>query len=227
MTDDLVVIWGPRTTLAEHLLATPWASEHQLLLVARHREEAAALASRYPCARVLCCGDGESGCTWPAARSVTVVVCAFGLIHPATPDWTSHSTAMSRDLETMGRMLDQCQQGPVTLIFVSTALAAVPNRKQSYYVAWKCLAEALIERIGQERHRVRFCVLLPGRLVRKRTLSRPLSLLHTTYGRLTRIIIEAASAPKTQRRIIGPDARALMLVEAVRLMVNGGLGRSA
>jgi hypothetical protein len=228
VTDNLLVILGPRTALAAQILAMPWASENDVLLVARHSEEASALASHYPCARVLSCGAIESQWRCPAAvRAVTVVLCAFGLIHPVMPDWASHSMAMSRDLKAVTKILDRCRPCPVTLIFVSTALAAVPNKKRSYYVGWKYLAEAVLEKALEGHQGGHFCVLLPGRLASKRTLVRPLSLLHTTYSRLARIIIETARAPRTQRQIVGLDARALMLVGAVRLLVNGVLGRSA
>ena len=124
-------------------------------------------------------------------------------------------------------IVDRCRLCPITVIFVSTVLAAAPNKDRAYYIGWKYLSETIIERILQTHNGVRFCVLLPGRLVNKRTLTQPRSLLYTTYRALARAVIEKARAPRTQRQVIGWDAHALMIVRGARLLVNGALGRSA
>jgi hypothetical protein len=227
-TDHPVVVLGPRTALAEHLLARQWAANNRIVLVAQDRQEARFLSSRYRRAEVLTGSEAKLQERWPqTVRAATVIVCAFGLIHPAVPDWSSHARILSRDLETIAAILENCRSCPVTVIFVSTALAAAPNNGRAYYVGWKYLSEALLAEILAKHNSVRFCVLLPGRLVGKKTLTRPLSLLHTSYSALARVIFTTARAPKTQRRVVGLDARILMMVRGVRLLINGVLGCSA
>jgi hypothetical protein len=226
-TDHLVVVFGPQTALAKHLLASDWASESHLLLVARNGEEAAILSSYYPRTEVVTGDKAELQWSTPStARAATFVLCAFGLIHPAVPNWTSHATAMSRDIKTITNLIKQCRARTINVILVSTVLAAAPSRNRAYYVGWKYLSEMIVESVIAKHRDVRFCVLLPGRLVERRTLAQPLSLLHTSYAALTHTIIETARIPKTRRQVIGLDARALMMIRGLRLMVDGVLGRS-
>jgi len=226
-TEDLVVVFGPRTALAEHLLAMYRPANHRIMLVARDRQEARLLASRYRHAEVLTGSEAELQERWPrTVQAATVILCAFGLIHPAAPDWASHAQMLSRDLETIAAVLEKCRPCPVTVLFVSTALAAAPTRGRTYYVGWKYLSETLLEEALARHKSVRFCVLLPGRLVARKTLTRPLSLLHTSYAALARVIFTTARAPKTQRRVVGWDARALMMIRGVRLLIDGVLGCS-
>ena len=227
-TEDLVVILGPRTALAEHILAMYRPANNRIMLVARDRQEARLLASRYRHAEVLTGGEAQLQERWPrTVRAATVILCAFGLIHPDAPDWSSHARMMSRDLETVAAILENCQPCPVTVIFVSTALAAAPTRGRTYYVGWKYLSETLLEEVLAKHNSVRFCVLLPGRLVAQKTLTQPLSLLHTSYAALARVIFTTARAPKTHRRIVGWDARALMMIRGARFLIDGVLGCSA
>ena len=226
--DDLMVVFGPRTALAQHILSRNGTSRDHLVLVARDPEEMSLLSSRYPRAEILTGNNMRSKERWPqTVRAATIIVCAFGLIHPAAPDWASHAKVMSRDLETIAAVIDRCQHCCVTVIFVSTALAAAPNRDRAYYVGWKYLSESLLKDILAKHNGVRFCVLLPGRLVEKRTVTQPSSLLYTSYDALARVVIETAKAPKARRQLVGLDARALMMIRGVRLLVDSLLGRPA
>jgi len=223
-----MVVFGPRTALAEHILSMDWATRDNLILVARDPEEKLFLSSRYPHADVWTGRDVQSKKRWPqTVRAATIIVCAFGLIHPAAPDWASHARVMSRDLETITAIIDQCRHCCVTVIFVSTALTAAPNKDKAYYVGWKYLSEAILSDILARHNGVRFSVLLPGRLVKKRTVTQPWSLLHTSYDALARVVIETARAPKARRQLVGLDARALMMIRGARLLVSGTLGCSA
>jgi len=226
--DDLVVVFGPRTALAERLLAMDWAARDKVVLVARDPQEASFLSSRYPRAEVLTGGDARSAKRWPpTVRAAILIVCAFGLIHPAAPDWARHARVMSRDREAIAAVIDRCRHCRVTLIFVSTALAAAPGENRAYYVGWKYLSEAILKNLVATHDGARFRVLLPGRLVERRTLTQPSSLLHTSYDALARVIVKTARAPKARRRVVGLDARALMMVRGIRLLLSGTLGGSA
>jgi NADP-dependent 3-hydroxy acid dehydrogenase YdfG len=226
--DDLIIVFGPRTALAEHLLAIDGAARGNLILVARDAEDISHLSSRYPHAELLTGHDVRSPERWPqTVRAATIIVCAFGLIHPAAPDWARHAQAMSRDLETIAAVIDKCRRFPVTLIFVSTALAAAPNKDRAYYAGWKYLSEAILKDLAATHNDVRLCVLLPGRLVERRTLAQPSSLVHTSYDALARVIIKTAKAPKVRRQVVGLDARALMVIRGIRLLAGGTLGGSA
>jgi len=226
---DLVVVFGPRTTLAKHILSTSWAGQKNLLLVARDKEEARRLGSSFPAAEILACWLPEYEWKWPEAYGcITVFLCAFAVIHPVTPDWSSHCEATRRDIEILAHILQKFRRQVIKLIFISSVLAlalptyprlrggklapeksgagtSLPLRKQgperTYYVGWKCLAESMIRDLLTNQDRVSLSVLYPGRLVSQKSLLSPLSFLHTTYRRFAQRLVRIAnSCPRPSQR---------------------------
>jgi len=253
MITNLVVVFGPRTTLAKHILSTSWAGQNNLLLVARDKEEARWLGSSFPAAEILACWLPEHEWKWPEAYGcITVLLCAFAVIHPVTPDWSSHCEATRRDIEILAHILQKFRGQVIKLVFISSVLAlALPTYagtslppyllsqkargpERSYYVGWKCLAEAMIRDLLPNQDRVSLSVLYPGRLVSQKSLLSPLSFLHTTYRRFAQRLVRITnSCPRPSQRggacmphreIVGLDARILLVLKAFGLLMRAVFG---
>ena len=218
---DTVVVFGPRTTLAKHVLFTTWAGRHNLLLVARDEEEAISLGLDFSEAQILNCWLPENEWKWPdTCNGITIFLCAFGVIHPVQPDWPSHCEAMNRDIDVLARVLRRFHGHKIRLVFVSSVLALVPRPQRSYYVGWKCLSEAIIRGLHAKQEGLFLSVLCPGRLVGKKTVLSPLSLFHTTYGRFAQKLAGIADSGAAHREIVGLDARILLVLRALGLFMR-------
>ena len=232
---DLVVVFGPCTTLAKHILSTSWAGQKNLLLVARDKEEARRLGSSFPAAEILACWLPEHKWKWPDAYGcITVLLCAFAVIHPVTPDWSSHCEATRRDIEILAHVLRKFRGQVIKLVFVSSVLALAPKPERTYYVGWKCLAESMIRDLLTNQERASLSVLYPGRLASQKNLLSPLSFLHTTYRRFAQRLVRIANscprpsqrggACKPHREIVGLDARILLALKAFGLLIRAVFG---
>jgi len=259
MMADLVVVFGPCTTLAKHVLSTRWAGQKNLLLVARDKQEARWLGSSFPAAEILACWLPQREWNWPVRHRrngcITVLLCAFSVIHPVTPDWSAHCEATRRDIEILARLLAKFRGQVIKVVFISSVLAispatcghispghwpGYPRRKvganqlpqRTYYVGFKCLAEAMITELLTNQEGTSLSVLYPGRLVSQKNLLSPLSFLHTTYRRFAQRLVRIAnSCPPDVRRactphreIVGLDAHILLALKAFRLLIRAVFG---
>ena len=217
---DLAIVFGSRTTLAKHILSAKWSRQHNLLLVARDQRETEYLASSFPAAGVLSCWLPKNEWKWPkTCGCVKIFLCAFGLIHPATPDWHTHCETMRRDIKVLVGILQKYQAQVIKLVFVSSVLALVPKPGRTYYAGWKCLAEAVISRLANH-DKVSLSVLYPGRLVSRKTILNPLSFCHTTYDRFARRLTRIADSSVKHRKIVGLDARLVLILRGIKLFIH-------
>jgi len=224
---NLVVVFGPCTTLAKHVLSTRWAGQKNLLLVARDKKEAKQLGSSFPAAEILACWLPQREWNLPEVYGcITVLLCAFSVIHPVTPDWSLHCEATRRDIEILAYVLAKFRGQVIKLVFISSVLALAPRPQRSYYVGFKCLAEAMITGLLTNQERAFLSVLYPGRLVSQKSLLSPLSFFHTTYRRFAQRLVRIADScpPKPHREIVGLDARILLALQAFRLLIRTVLG---
>lgn len=219
--EDLVVVFGPRTALARQVLSSRWAEQKNLMIVARNQEEARWAHNFLPRAAVLACWLPQDRWKWPAAcRRVTVLLCGFGIIHPVAPVWASHCRAMTRDAEVLTRIVQRFRQQTINVVLVSSICAWALTPERAYYTGWKCLAEALVRNAVSTQEKARLSVLYPGRLVNQKTLRRPLSFLHTSYSRLSRRLIRIAQSSQARSKIVGLDARMLLLLRTFGSISN-------
>jgi len=220
-TSDLVVVFGPRTTLAKHILSTTWAKKHNLLLVARDEEDAISLGLDFSEAQILTCWLPENEWKWPdTCNGITIFLCAFGVIHPVPPDWPSHCEVMNRDIDVLARVLRKFRGQMIRLVFVSSVLALAPRPQRSYYVGWKCLSEAIIRDLHAKQKGLFLSVVYPGRLVSRKSVLSPLSFFHTTYERFAQRLTRIADTWTGSREIVGLDARILLILRAFGLFMR-------
>ena len=239
---NLVVVFGPRTTLAKHILSTSWAGQKNLLLVARDKQEANWIGSNFPAAEILACWLPEHEWKWPEAYGcITVLLCAFAVIHPVMPDWSSHCEATRRDIEILSHILAKFRRQVIKIVFISSVLAlalpayagtSLPLRRDPalrepkqgperiYYVGFKCLAESMIRDLLTNQEGVSLSVFYPGRLVSQKSLLSPLSFLHTTYRRFAQRLVHVANSCTPHREIVGLDARILLVLKAFGLLMR-------
>jgi len=123
-TGLILVVFGPRTRLAEAVVRTARARSHQPLLVPRQDEERAWCAAAYPAVDTVSASDGES--SWRPGSDVAFALCAFGPIHPGRADFAGDAAAAARDLVTLRDLLARCQRAHV--VFVSSVLGLWPRR---------------------------------------------------------------------------------------------------
>jgi len=203
---NLVVVFGPRTTLAKHILSTSWAGQKNLLLVARDKQEANWIGSNFPAAEILACWLPEHEWKWPEAYGcITVLLCAFisSVLALALPAYAGTSLPLRRD-----PALREPKQGP----------------ERIYYVGFKCLAESMIRDLLTNQEGVSLSVFYPGRLVSQKSLLSPLSFLHTTYRRFAQRLVHVANSCTPHREIVGLDARILLVLKAFGLLMRTVFG---
>jgi len=213
----LVVILGPRTRLARALIRSPaWPREPTFALVARARGDAEELKEREPEALVVLPEEVPSVVS-RAEGEVATVACAWGPIHPGDA-WREEALESGlRDARTVRNILRASGARPHHLIVVSSALALAPRTERRFYTGWKNLIEGMSVRYARESPGARLSVVYPGRLIQRRSLLRPASLLHTPYSTLAaRLARAAAGGRSSPRRIVGIDARLLLAARAVR-----------
>ena len=206
----MLVVFGPRTQLAGALLAL--ATDHALdtVLVARDLSEMKSLTVIYPNARVVQAGAEAAGLP-RATHEVAIVCCGFGLIHPETVRLLDHWRRHERDIDMFRRVVRQYQSVSVHGIFVSSVVALGPPRRRAYYGGWKSVSEGAIGALLREHPQARYSVFFPGRLVERRSLRRPDSLLATPYKHLAKMILRVIHDGRVRNRLVGADARLWLL----------------
>ena len=214
--------------MAAAALASPWAREQEILLIARDHGEREVLAAAHPGASIVAASD-PGPVVPPGHRSVRIMCCAVGLIHPVRPDPAMHMDAAARDLRVLDRILERCGEASVHVLFVSSVLTLAALCGRRYYAGWKSVTGAVLASIVERHPRACLSVVYPGRLVDVATVRAPVSLLHTSYRRLAATIIRMIQSPSPGSAIVGADARFWLLVQglgALRPALTGRAGRA-
>lgn len=162
-------------------------------------------------------------------RSVRILCCAMGLIHPERPDPAAHMAAAARDLRALDRILEGCDEASAHVLFVSSVISLAAPSERRYYAGWKNVIGAALASIVERHPRACLSVVYPGRVVDAATGWAPVSLLHTSYRRLAAAIIRMIQSPSPASAIVGADARLWLLAQglgALRPALTGRVGRA-
>ncbi|MCW2790497.1 MAG: hypothetical protein JWP56_2800 [Aeromicrobium sp.] len=218
MSDVVTIVVGPRTRLGRALVSAAVERGEPVVAVARHAEDAAALAGSG--AEIVLASDHVE----PHGRRVRVLVCALGPVHPTDPgtpvDPAADTSAVERDLAIVDRLLAAAPTA--TVVLVSTVIALAPGPDRRYYGGWKNVVERAVRELAH-RHRAEVAVLYPGRLVADVSVTRPWHRLYTRYTRLARRVEEAAAAAP-RSRVVGLDARLWLLVRGITIALGSVTG---
>jgi hypothetical protein len=159
----------------------------------------------------------------PPGERVVLFVCALGPIHPDGDSSKATREEAGRDLAAIARILGRARDQPVHVVFVSTVLAITrPRPERVWYAGWKQKMEAELQQLTAACRNGQMSVVYPGRLVTRRNLRAPASLLATSYAGAARVIERIGTAPHGVRRILGIDARLLVGLRAVRTLIDMG-----
>ncbi|MBN2375002.1 MAG: hypothetical protein JXD22_01275 [Sedimentisphaerales bacterium] len=216
-SNSLTVVLGPCTNLARALLKLPWARSQELLLVGLDGAEKAKLKKEYPGAIVFALEEMVAYAPEKKYKIVNICCCAMGMIHPREVNWDKDLREARRDLAVLDKLLQSYSQASVHVIFVCSVLALSVNSKgrSGYYAGWKHILSRVVQAKVEVVPGSRFSVLYPGRLTRKRSILKPVSLLYSSYHsvakKLAKIIIKGESC----RRIIGYDGRIWLMLRGV------------
>jgi len=218
----MIIVFGPRTRLATACIARiePLRS---CLLVARDQHDRAELVRRHSARTVVALADVED---WPRTeRPTTVVLAAFGAVHPTRAG--DAFAALERDALAFERFVrTRTDVSALNVLLVSSVLALAPPRHRAEYGGAKNMAESSVERALERHPGATFAVLHPGRLVERKSLARPASLLATTYGDLAQRILDWIERPRPVDAVVGADARAWLVHRALALGVHALLPSS-
>lgn len=209
---DLLIVGG-RTRLAQALYAASSEAGLRAFVVYSSPAERAALLALYPDTALV----GSAARPSPSP-SVCIVICVFGLVHPAPPDIELHSGRLVRE----GRLLSELlavSGDRIHVVLVSTVIALIPPRDRAYYAAFKNLAEAAVAAALRDGSRGRMSVVYPGRLVERRGVSRPVNALATPYVELARRLVHIAVSGRPVARVVGFDARLWIAVKVVQVLL--------
>jgi hypothetical protein len=112
----LCIVFGARTRLGQTWLKSTAAAKFDLILIARHPEDAATLNADFPDTTVrLASSDND----WPKGYDrIVVCVCAIGMIHPQSSDWTQEHAIAGRDLATIQAVFHAYAHHPIRLVGV-------------------------------------------------------------------------------------------------------------
>lgn len=210
----LSIILGPRTRLACALLSTDWARQHTQILVARDEADAEWLGTRYPFASVLRAWESVPELL-SGDQEIVLFCCALGRPHPFDPNPASDMEVVERDLKVLNHIVHACLNMPLHIVLASSVLALSPPRRRVYYAGWKCVIDGALERVAQSHPMSKVSVVYPGRLVERKTLSRPITYLHTSYKDLAAKLINTTPRSKPQRMLVGLDACLWLAVQGV------------
>lgn len=211
--DTLAIVFGARTQLGQTLLRILSNAIHDTVVIARDLDDAAWLASNWPIARIVRADDAARH--WPQGyRSIVVYGCAVGLIHPQRPDWAKDLAAANRDIDLHREILMTYAGTPTHVLLVSSVLALSP-RGTAYYGGWKNVVEGALQSLVSETAGARLSVLYPGRLIERRQMDRPLTLLSSSFAQITSEIVRVALGPVATRRVLGIDAYLWLLLRGL------------
>jgi len=210
MTD--LFIFGGRTRLARELYLQATQAGLSVFVLFASAGDRAVLLQHYP--------EGAIVDSLPtSAREVAVVVCALGLVHPASPDAHAHLGKFAAECETLSE-LAAGYRGQLHLILVSTVIALLPGRERAYYAGFKNLAEAMAAAACRRCPGSLLSVLYPGHLVEKRGGRGLASLLATPYDRLTLLLVKVIGSKQPTARVVGADARLWVVARAFSLLAS-------
>lgn len=213
----LVILIGPQTRLATALLqSSSWEKDTTFVLVARSPREYDALTLAHPGLAVHPAWQPDPPRLQPATP-VTVVCCAFGMIHVASPNAAVDLQRVSTDHRLLDAIVRQCREQPLHLVFISSVLARSPRPGREYYAGWKNIAEGLVRQAASGRG-AGVSVFYPGRLVDSKTLRRPQSFLHTSYRDLAEHLVRHVRRNEPREAVVGWDSRLWLARHSLGLM---------
>jgi hypothetical protein len=219
-----VVIFGPRTRLAQAVLAHDWVRGQSPLCVARTPVEAEWIRTGYPAAEILP-GWNQTAPPRVEREPMGVLVCAAGVIHPGPACLTADHRAAARDLAIL-ETIAQAQSGDrMHVVFVSSVLALGRSPGRGYYAGWKALMEGAIAKIVERAPSACLSIVYPGRLVERRSVARPMSFLSTPYRHAAEVMIRTARSAAPRRAILGLDARLWLAVRGLVIWRDALVGR--
>lgn len=215
--DRVRVVLGPKTRLGRALLRRAQSTGTATAAVGRQAGDL----------------DGEdlgtatqldAGATGPLLdgvrpRSLQVLVCALGPVHPGTPRTEADSAGVLRDLATVRRLLETPGVRDVHVVLVSTVIALAPGADRRHYGGWKGVVEQELGVLVDRHPHARMSVLYPGRLLDRADRTRPWHRMHTTYDRLAALVERAADGPGSTR-VVGLDARAWLLARGASVAAS-------
>lgn len=216
----LVVLFGAQTRLARALLRLPQMRRHDLLLVARHEEEARILTSRIPRARILRVWRDDPPPVLGADR-VAILACALGVIHPGESHFSAELGDAERDVGVLERLTRAYAALPLRVVLVSSVVALAPARARASYGGWKSVLEGAVASIVAASPQGSLAVVYPGRLVERREVSRPGTLLASRYQNLAAWLLRAALRDDDLRATHGWDARLWLAARGGALALQG------
>jgi hypothetical protein len=154
-----------------------------------------------------------------SSREIAVVVCAFGLVHPTSPDAELHLGAFAAECRFLSKLADG-HHGQIHIILVSTVIALLPTRERAYYAAFKNLAEAMAAAASRRCAGALFSVLYPGHLVDKRGGRGLSSRLATPYVSLALLLLKTINSKRQIARVVGVDARLWVIARVFNLVAD-------
>ncbi len=213
------IVIGPRTRAGRAIAELAATRGDDVVLVARHGADAAALAGHD--ATVLRV-DHDVDLLGAGNGPVRIAVCALGPVHPDAVQTDVDAEAFLRDLGFIERVLGATSGRPVSVVLISSIIALAPGADRRYYGGWKCLVE---QQLGQTVRglapEATFSVVYPGRIVEGAAGGR-LPQLHTTYPRLAQTLDMLADGP-SRARVSGIDARLWMVVNSLKILMHSVL----
>jgi hypothetical protein len=221
----LVVVFGPQTRLARALLASSsWASGTTFLLVARHITEYDALRVAQPGAALYQAWEPGSVLV-DEGEAVAIVCCAFGPIHPGAAVAADDLRRADADCRALGAILRKYSELRLHLLLISTVLALCPRPGREYYAGWKNVVEGLVRQAVEPRREAGLSVFYPGRLVERKTLATPASMLQTSYRELAEEVVSDVRQNRSRRAVLGVDSRLWLTLRCLGLGWSAVTGR--
>lgn len=220
----LVAILGPQTRVAKSLLSSGQMSQAEVLLFARHQREAEELSAVYPHAIIAPAWETHAP-VLQRYEKIGVLCCALGVIHPTSSNFFFDVDVALRDLRNLEWLLRAYPEASVHVVFVSSVLALAPDRGREYYGGWKSVIMGVLSQLLQDYPKAWFSVLFPGRLVERRSLTLPLSILYTSYSTVARILLKTLTSNAPRHAIVGLDARLWLIKRGIEMWWSAATAR--
>ena len=219
-----IVLFGPRTRLAQSVLADDWVRGQSLICVARTPVEAEWIRGACPSSEILL-GWNPAGIRWVNGGPAGVLMCAAGVIHPGLECLETDHRAVLRDLGILEAIVRSQAGESVHVVFMSSVLALGRSPGRGYYAGWKAIMEGAVAGIVANAPRALLSILYPGRLMEERSIARPMSFLSTQYRRAAQAMIQAARSTSPRRAVLGLDARLWLAVRGLVAWRDALMGR--
>jgi len=205
-------IFGGRTRLARELHLRATQAGLSTFVLCATAAERALLREHYPDDAIVADLPTSSG-------HIAIVMCALGLVHPASPDPERHLGAFIAECRYLSELVS-AYDGNIHFVLVSTVIALLPPRERAYYAAFKNLAEATAAATSRTHPGSLFSVLYPGHLVDKRGGHGMSSRLATPYASLVLQLLKTIRSRKQIARVVGVDARLWLVARAFSLLAS-------